>query len=145
MRSELTKLTLAQRDDLVRAKLGSKKGVALRMSADNATTYMKCETFLKEIADGDYRAGQFMLRHLSLKGQQEAFQAYKRDGMLFYDSARQFRKAMSASSISAIEAGPHFMASSQRKRQEYEATRALRRKYGVRYLSKYIANWPNES
>jgi hypothetical protein len=104
---------------------------------------MKCETFLKEIEEGDYRAGQYMIDRLSRKGREEAHQMLQRDGMLFYDSARQFRKDKSASSISAIEAGPHFMASSQRKQQEYEATRALRHKYGVRYLSKTITNWPN--
>jgi hypothetical protein len=116
----------------------------LRLLADKATTYRKCETFLKEIADGDYRAGQFMSRHFSLKGQREAFQMLQRDGMPFYDSAHQFRKGKSESSISAIEAGPHYMASSQRKWQEHKATEGLRHKYGARYLSKHITNWPNQ-
>lgn len=85
-----------------------------------------------------------MSRHLSLKGQKEAFQMSERTGKPFYEIAKQFREEKSRSSISAIETGPDYMASSQRKKQEFEATRALRHKYGVKYLSKNIASWPNQ-
>jgi len=114
------------------------------MSADVAYTLRKCEIFLKEIADGDYRAGKYMSRHLSLRGQKEAFQMSERTGKPFYDIAKQFREEKSRSSISAIETGPDYMASIYRATQEPEATRALRHKYGVKHLSKNIANWPNQ-